>query len=102
MNMIGYGGFYERGKLYDGANLVCNFGYRISSSEPVREEQKLQGVGTATEFLIIEICGDTNPFKSRMKAVLNDTEYRIFSADDMPQNIYGRPQKIIIVRLYKS
>lgn len=102
MNMIGFGGFYDRAKLYDGANLICNFGYRIYGSEPVKEEQKLQGIGTATEILIIEVCGDVNPFKPRMKAVLNDTEYRILSADDMPQNIYGIPHKIIIVRLYKS
>jgi len=102
MNLIGYAGFYERGKLYDGTELICNFGYRIYGSEPVKEEQKLQGVGTATEILIIEVCGDSNPFKPRMKAILNNTEYRVFDADDMPQNIYGNNKKIILIRLYKS
>ena len=104
MNLIGYAGFYERGKLYtkDGAEFICNFGYRIYGSEPVKEEQKLQGVGTATEILIIEVCGDSNPFKPRMKAILNNTEYRIFDANDEPQNIYGNNKKIILIRLYKS
>ena len=102
MNLIGYAGFYERGKLYDSAEFICNFGYRIYGSEPVKEEQKLQGVGTATEILIIEVCGDSNPFKPRMKAILNNTEYRVFDADDMPQNIYGNNKKIILIRLYKS
>ena len=102
MELLGYAGFYERGKLYDGNNLVCNFGFRIYGSEPVKEEQKIQGVGTATEILIIEVCGDSNPFKPRMKAILNNTEYRVFDADDMPQNIYGNNKKIILIRLYKS
>ena len=102
MELLGYAGFYERGKLYDGNNLICNFGFRIYGSEPVKEEQKLQGVGTATEILIIEVCGDSNPFKPRMKAILNNTEYRIFDANDEPQNIYGNNKKIILIRLYKS
>ena len=102
MNLIGYGGFYERGKLYDGAELICNFGYRVYGSEPVKEEQKLQGIGTATELVIIEVMGDSNPFTPRRKVILGDTEYRVFDANDEPINIYGGNKKIILIRLYKS